>query len=89
MVGGHRIEVVPRRKTAIGQLLGAIDIVVRWLPHRHQHDPFAGRGRVRRALHDLDDVGHRMQSGDRNAAARLEAFAVGMRMGVEQPRQHR
>jgi hypothetical protein len=28
------------------------------------------------------------KSGDRDAAARLETFAVGMRMGVEEPRQH-
>ena len=42
--------------------------------------------RLRRSLHDLDDVGHRMQAGDRDAAARLEAFAVGMRMGVEEAR---
>ena len=30
-----------------------------------------------------------MQSGNRDAAARLETFAVGMRMGVEEARQHR
>ena len=30
-----------------------------------------------------------MQSGDRDAAARLETFAVGMRMGVEEPRHDR
>ena len=30
-----------------------------------------------------------MQSGNRDAAARLETFAVGMRMGVEEPRHDR
>ena len=88
MVGRDRIEVVPGWKAAVGQLVGAAEIFVRRLAHRHQHDPFAGRGRLRRPLHDLDNFGHRVQPGDRDAAARLETFAVGMRMGVEEPRQH-
>ena len=89
MVRSHRIEVVPGWKAAVGQLFGATDIFVRRLPHRHQHDPFAGRRRLGRSLYDLDDVGHRMQSGNRDAASRLETFAVGVRMGVEEPRQDR
>ena len=30
-----------------------------------------------------------MKSGNRDAASRLETFAVGMRMGVEEPWQYR
>jgi hypothetical protein len=58
MIGSYRIEVVPGWKAAIGQLVRAIDIFVRRFPHRHQHDPFAGRRRLRRSLHDLNDVGN-------------------------------
>lgn len=88
MIGSHRIEVVPGRKSAVGQLVGTIDIFVRRLPHRHQHDPFAGRRRLRRLLHDLNDVGNGMKSGNGDAASCLETFSVGMRMGVEEPRKY-
>ena len=37
----------------------------------------------------VDDVGDRVQARNGNAAARLEAFPVGMRMRVEEPRQNR
>ena len=89
VVRRNRIEVVPGRKASVGQLVGAAEIFVRRLAHRHQHDPVASRRRLRRPLHDLDDLGDRVQPGDRDAAARLEAFAVGMRMGVEQARNDR
>ena len=89
MAGSRRIEVVPGRKAAVGQLVGATDVFVRRLAHRHQHDPFACGCRPRRPLHDVDDGGDRVKSGDGDAAARLETFAVGMRMRVEEPRHDR
>jgi hypothetical protein len=89
VIGRDRIEVMPRGKAAVGQLLGAADVLVRRLAHRHEHDPLAGGRRLRRAFDDVDDGGDGMQAGDGNAAARLETFAVGVRMRVEKPRQHR
>jgi hypothetical protein len=89
MVGRDRVEVMPIGKAAVGQLLGAADVLVRRLAHGHEHDPLAGWRRLRRALDDVDDGGDGMQAGDGNAAARLETFAVGVRMGIEKPRQHR
>ena len=89
MVGRDRIEVVAIGKTAVGQLVGAADVLVRRLAHRHEHDPLAGGRGLRGAFHHRDDVGDRVQAGNGDAAARLEAFAVGMRVCVEEPRQHR
>jgi hypothetical protein len=89
VIGRDRIEVMPRRKAAVGQLLGAADVLVRRLAHRHEHDPLAGGCRLRRAFDDVDDGGDGVKAGDGNAAARLETFAVGVRMRVEKPRQHR
>ena len=89
MVGRDRIEVVPSGKAAVGQLLGAADVFVRRLAHGHEHDPLARGHRLRRAFDDVDDGGDGMKAGDGNAAARLEAFAVGMRVRVEEPRQYR
>src|SRR5262245_24940291 len=89
MVGSHCVEVVPCWKAALNQLVGAAEILVRRLPHRHQYYPLAGECRLCRPLHDINNFGDRVQSGDRDTATRLETFSVGMWMGIEQPRQHR
>ena len=88
MVGSDGVEVMAGRKTPVGQLVRSADVFVRRLAHRHEHDPFAGGRRLRRAFHHGDDVRHRVQAGNGDAAARLEAFAVRMRMRVEETRQH-
>jgi hypothetical protein len=89
VVGSHCVEVVPCWKAALNQLIGAAEILVRRLPHRHQYNPLASRGRLRRPLHDINNFCDRVESGDRDAATCLETFSVGMRMRIEQPRQHR
>jgi hypothetical protein len=88
MVGSDGIEIMPIWKAAVGQLLGAADVLVRRLAHWHEHDPLAGRCRLRRAFHDVDDGGDGVKAGNGNAAARLETFPVRMRMRIEKPRQH-
>jgi hypothetical protein len=80
---------MPRWEAAVGQLLGTTDVLVRRLAHRHEHDPLAGGRRPRRTFHDFDNVGHGVQAGDWDAAARFEPFPVGMGMRVEEPRQYR
>jgi hypothetical protein len=89
MVGRDRIEVVAGGKTSVRQLVRAADVLVRRLAHRHEHDPLAGGRGPCRAPDHVDDGGHRVQAGDRNAAARLETLSIRMRVCVEEPRQHR
>ena len=89
MVGSHGIEVVTGRKTAVGQLLGTADVLVRRLAHRHEHDPLAGGCGPCRTFDDADDIGHGVKTGNGDAAARFETFAVRMRMRVEEPGQNR
>jgi hypothetical protein len=89
MVGGSGIEVMAGGKTALSQLFGAADIFMWRLAHGHEHDPLAGGRRARRALNDVDDIGHGVKAGNGDAASRLETFSVRMRMRVEEPRQHR
>ena len=89
MVGSDGIEVMPSWKVAVGQLLGAADVFVRRLAHRHEHDPLADGSRLRRTFHDVDDIDHGVKAGNGDAASRLEAFPVRMRMRIEEPRQYR
>ena len=89
VVRSDRIEVMPSWKAALDQLLGTADVFVRRLAHRHEHDPLAGCCRLRRTFNDVDEVGDGVKAGNGNAAARLETFAVRMRMRVEKPRQYR
>ena len=89
MVWGSGIEVMTGGKTALGQLLGMADVLMRRLAHRHEHNPLADRRRPRGAFHDPDDIGHGVKAGDGDAASRLETLPVRMRMCVEEPRQHR
>jgi hypothetical protein len=80
---------MPIWKAAVGQLLRAADVLVRRLAHRHEHDPLAGRCRLRRTFHDVDDGGDGVKAGNGDAAARLETFPIRMRMRIEKPRQYR
>src|SRR5262245_838195 len=89
MVRSDGIEIKPIWKTAVGQLLPAADVLVRRLAHWHEHDPLAGRCRLRRTFNDIDDGGDGVKAGNGDAAARLEAFPVRMRMRIKKPRQHR
>ncbi len=89
MVGSDRVEVMAIWKAAVGQLLRPADVLVRRLAHGHEHDPLAGGCGLRRTFDDVDDVGDAVKAGDGDAAARLEAFTVGVRMRVEKSRQHR
>ena len=88
MIGSDGVEIVAGWKAPVGQLVRPTDVFVRRLAHRHEHDPLAGGRGLRRAFHHGDDVRHRVQACDGDAAARLEAFAVRMRMRVEKPGQH-
>ena len=89
VVGSDGIEVMAIWKTAVGQLLGTTDVLVRRFAHGHEHDPLAGGCRLRRTFHDVDDAGDGVKAGDGDAAARLETFPVRVRMRVEKPRQYR
>src|SRR5262249_27935909 len=89
VVGSDRIEVMAIRKAAVGQLLRPADVLVRRFAHGHEHDPLACRCGLRRTFDDVDDVGGGGKAGDGDTAARLETFAVGVRMRVEKPRQYR
>jgi hypothetical protein len=89
MIGRNGIEVMPIRKAAIGQLLRTADILVRWLAHWHQDNPLASRCCLCRVLYDRGNISHRAKASDRNPTARLEAFAISMRMGIKQSWQDR
>jgi hypothetical protein len=89
VVGSDSIKVVPGRKAAVGQLLGATNVLMRRLAHRHEHDPLASRCHLRRTSDDIDNVGDGVKTGDGDATSRLETFPVRMRMRVEEPRQYR
>jgi hypothetical protein len=81
--------VTPVWKTAVFQLFGAADVLVRRLAHRHEHDPITRVRRPRRTSDDVDDVSNGVEAGNRNASTRLEAFTVGMWMCIEESRKHR
>ena len=71
MVGSDGIQVMPSWKAAVDQLLGAADVLVRGLAHRHEHDPLARGGRLRRTFNDIDDFGDGVKPGKGDSASRL------------------
>src|SRR5262245_40971145 len=69
VVGRGGIEVVPIWKAAVLQLVGATDVIVWRLAHRHEHDPITSGCRPCCTSDDLDNVGNGVQASDGNSAA--------------------
>lgn len=88
IVGGDPVEIVAVREAAVDELVGPAHVVVRRATHRHEDDPLIGLRRLSGATGGLDDLHDRSKSGDGDAAARLQALAIDVRVGVEEPRQH-
>ena len=93
MVGGHLVQVVAVGIASVLELLGAVDegvqVGAHLALHGHDDDPFSGRRARGRLAHGLDDLGDRLLALDADAAARLQALAVQVGVGVVQAGRHR